>query len=588
MDSIVQIWWLAWTAHAFPHPQNIFLGQGLNYPFGQNFGVNGSMVALGVIFLPITKLFGPVVAWNLALRFAVAVSAASMCLVLRRWTVWWPAAFLGGLLYGFSAYISWNVIGGDYLFLIFVPLPPLIFLLLHEILVRQQWRPATAGVVLGLVCALQFFISTEVLACTAVMGAVTVVLFVLVQRHILIERWRYAMTAFGYGLGVICLLLFYPVLFTFTGAQHISGPPFSPAKLALFPGDFLSPIVPYHDLLHLNQLAFVGQSFTDGGLLYLGIPIIVVLAIFFVVLRRRREIVFFGTMATIAFALSLGSRLHFDGHQSQIPLPFILIEHLPALNGILATRFSLFTALFASAMFAVGIDELRNRLRQPGRFARLSPGWGMAAGSAVLATVAGAVTIPLIPSSTRPSVQAHVPAFFTSAAVHSIPPGSVVLAYPYPDLTSTGSLSIFLPTPNVMLDQAVAEMRFRLIGGYGWFPSPTGRFGTTAPALLEPPSVEALFDVALTGTGTAAQRIEISKSDLTTDLRDFLGKYDVQTVIVIHLGNATDVINHVTAAIGPPVESGGVTVWFHVKDRLAAVSHRTSLSARGAARPDAS
>ena len=112
MDSIVQIWWLVWTAHAFPHLQSIFLGQGLNYPFGQNFGVNGSMVALGVIFLPITKLFGPVVAWNLALRFAVAVSAASMCLVLRRWTAWWPAAFLGGLLYGFSAYISWNVIGG--------------------------------------------------------------------------------------------------------------------------------------------------------------------------------------------------------------------------------------------------------------------------------------------------------------------------------------------------------------------------------------------------------------------------------------------------------------------------------------------
>jgi hypothetical protein len=388
----------------------------------------------------------------------------------------------------------------------------------------------------------------------------------------LIERWRYAVTAFAYGLGVICLLLFYPVLVTFTGAQHINGPPFSPAKLALFPGDFLSPIVPYHDLLHPKQLALMGQSFTGGGLLYLGIPIIVVLAIFTVMLRRRREIVFFGTMATIAFVLSLGSRLHFDDHQSQIPLPFAVIEHFPALNGILATRFSLFTALFASAMFAVGIDELRNRLRQPGRFARLSPRWGMVAGSAVLAAVAVAVTFPLVPSSTRPSVPTHVPTFFTSAAVHSIPPGSVVLAYPYPDLTSTSSLSIFLPTPNVMLDQAVAGMRFRLIGGYGWFPSPTGQFGTTAPALLEPPSVQALFDIDLSGTGTAAQRSEVSKSDLTSDIRVFLRKYDVQTVIVIHLGNATNVINHVTAAIGPPVESGGVTVWFHVKVRLATVS----------------
>jgi len=59
------------------------------------------MLALGLLFLPITKLFGPIVAWNLALRMALAASACSMCPVLRRWTTWWPAAFVGGLLHGF-------------------------------------------------------------------------------------------------------------------------------------------------------------------------------------------------------------------------------------------------------------------------------------------------------------------------------------------------------------------------------------------------------------------------------------------------------------------------------------------------------
>ena len=126
-DMVVQIWWLAWAAHAFPHVHTLFAGQGQNYPYGQNFGVNGSMVALGVFFAPVTKLFGPVVTFNILLRLAVAASAASMCFVLRRWISWWPAAFLGGLLYGFSAYTS---IYGAYLFLIFVPLPPLTFLLL--------------------------------------------------------------------------------------------------------------------------------------------------------------------------------------------------------------------------------------------------------------------------------------------------------------------------------------------------------------------------------------------------------------------------------------------------------------------------
>ena len=105
-DAIAQVWWLAWTAFALPHGHNLFSAQWQNYPAGQNFGVNGSMLALGVLFMPITKLFGPVVTWNIALRLAVALSASSMCLVLRRWTTWWPAAFVGGLIYGFSAYIA--------------------------------------------------------------------------------------------------------------------------------------------------------------------------------------------------------------------------------------------------------------------------------------------------------------------------------------------------------------------------------------------------------------------------------------------------------------------------------------------------
>ena len=148
-DATAQVWWLAWTAFALPHGHNLFSAQWQNYPAGQNFGVNASILALGVLFMPITKLFGPVIAWNVALRLAVALSAISMCLVLRRWTTWWPAAFVGGLIYGLSGYIAFY--GNNYLFLIFVPLPPVIFMLLHEIMVRQHWRPGRTGALLGVV-----------------------------------------------------------------------------------------------------------------------------------------------------------------------------------------------------------------------------------------------------------------------------------------------------------------------------------------------------------------------------------------------------------------------------------------------------
>ena len=181
-----------------------------------------------------------------------------------------------------------------------------------------------------------------------------------------------------------------------------------------------------------------------------------------------------------------------------------------------------------------------------------------------MAAISAAAVIPLVPRHTQPTTPTNVPSLFTSAAVEAIPAGSVVLAYPYPDLS--GGL-FFQPPNDIMLDQAVAGMRFKLIGGYGWFPSPRGTSGTASPSVLKPESVQAIFDAAFHGNGTA-QTSPLSKSNVTA-LRVFLRKYDVQTVIVFPRGAyPAAVVSYVTAAIGSPVESGGVTAWFHVKQRL--------------------
>jgi hypothetical protein len=89
-----------------------------------------------------------------------------------------------------------------------------------------------------------------------------------------------------------------------------------------------------------------------------------------------------------------------------------------------------------------------------------------------------------------------------------------------------------------------------------------------------PPSVETLFDVAFYGFATPTQTRLLSQSNLTTDLRLFMRDYQVDTVIVLPLGqDPALVVSHVTAAIGPPSRSDGATGWFHVRQRLAASSH---------------
>jgi hypothetical protein len=578
MDTTAQIWWLAWTAHALPHLHSLFLTPAQNYPLGQNFGVNGSMLALGTLFTPITKLLGPVVTWNVLLRLGVVASALSMCLVLRRWTTWWPAAFVGGLLYGFSSY---TVGVSAYLFLIFVPLPPLILLLLHEIVVRQQWRPGSAGVLLGGAVVLQFFISTEILAGTVIMGTIAVALVVIVNRRTLVDRWRYSITAFGYSLGVAVVLLAYPIWFTFAGPQHINGAPSSPADEVSLHGDLLSSLFPssrvWLDPTHLEvvrQFRHANHTFKYAGLMYLGLPLVVTLIFFAVFLRKRRAILFAGLMASIAFILSLGPTLWLDGHRTSVALPFSLLDHLPALDGLLATRFALYTSLFTAGMFAIGIDELWRRLRSRNRLpTRASTRWRTIGAVAAAAALSVVVFAPLVPAHAHTDYPTDVPAFFASKAVDSIPPNSVVLAYPYPDHHTSTQLSLGHISRSIMLDQAVASMRFRLIGGYGWFPKPDGgRFGTVSPALLDPPSVQDLFDRSFL-RGTAAPTTGIRTGTATEAVRGYLRRYNVETVIILPGGhswrNPRGLIRTITAAIGPPTHSGGVTVWLRVGQRLA-------------------
>jgi hypothetical protein len=561
-DSVEQIWWLAWAAHALPDVHNLFLARGQNYPYGQNFGVNGSMLLLGVLFAPITKLFGPIVTFDVLLRLAVAGSAASMCFVLRRWTSWWPAAFVGGALYGFSPYM--RTFGSD-LFLVFVPLPPLILLTLHETFVRQKWRAGLTGILLGLLCALQFFVWVEVLAGTIVIGAVGVVAMLVVTRDRLADSWRYAVTAIAYALFVFCLLLVYPLIYTFTGPQSIRGSPQSTSFLGRFNTDVISSV---QETAH-QWLVLLPAS--NNNTLYLGLPLVIVLACFALFLRRRREILFAGAMALVAFVLSLGSSLTIDGHRTWVRLPFCLFARLPALSGFEARRFALFTDLFAAAMIAIGMDELRRRL--PSLQWWRTHRWNVTLGVAAAGILALAVILSLVPGSIQPSSPTRVPAFFSSGAVDAIPSGGVVLAYPYPDALGNSVWTQYLqPTvDSPMLDQAVSGMRFALIGGFGWFPSPSGNGGTGNPADLQPRSVQALFDSAYFGARSP-------KGDLTGDLRTFLQRYRVEAVLMMApdsplarlRSNPGLVVSALIEVAGPPQDVDGVTAWLNIGRRLSA------------------
>jgi hypothetical protein len=576
-DEIIQVWWIAWAQFALTHGHNLFFTTWQNYPAGQNGGVNSSILALGVPFAPITRLFGPLVSWNILLRLTLAVSAASMCLVLRRWVAWWPAAFLGGLLYGFSAYET--VLASGYLFLAFAPLPPLLFLLAHEALVRQQWPPRRVGVGFAVACTVQFFISTEILASSVLMVVVAAVLYLVVNRKSLATSVPYMKTAGLYAAVVSAVLLVVPAVFTFLGPEAIIGTPNTPAGLAAGHGDLLGPFIPASfEWITTRHLSAVWEPrLVNSAMLYLGIPFFLMAVVTVLVLRRRGIVAMAGAMAAISFVLSMGSILYVGGNDTHIPLPFDILAQLPVTSGLLPIRFALFTSLFGAAIVALGIEALYRRVARPG-----AADHGTTGGRKVLAVglslaVAAVVALPLLPAHTRGVTPTEASPFFTSkSAVANIPTGSVVLAYPYPGLPQFPGSGFtysyrYQSVNDVLVDQAVAGMRFKLVGGFGW--RPNGVHGSANPTVLDPPSIEDLFNLAFYGTGSAEEFRTVLAGNMTTDIRDFVRRYGVGTVVVFPLGHdPAAIVQRVTQALGTPTRADGATVWYHVARRLAARS----------------
>ncbi len=161
-DSSLFTWYLEWPAYAIAHGLDPFFSTAMNYPTGVNLLTNTSELAFGVLLAPVTWLFGPVATLNVALTVSPALSAIAMFALLRRWVAWTPAAFIGGLFYGFSPFVIASL-ADAHLMLGMVAVPPLVVACLDELLIRQRHSPVRTGILLGLLVTLQFFIGTVVL-----------------------------------------------------------------------------------------------------------------------------------------------------------------------------------------------------------------------------------------------------------------------------------------------------------------------------------------------------------------------------------------------------------------------------------------
>jgi hypothetical protein len=526
------LWMLRWTPFAITHGHNPFLTGYLNAPDGVNLLWNTSLMLPGLLLAPVTLTLGPVASYNLLLTLGLSLSAWTAYLVMRRYVTSELAAALGGLVYGFSPYMRAHSLGHANLTLAF--LPPLLLALLDNILVRQRRGPVRDGVLLGGLAACQFLIGEELLATTALVGALLLVMLVITHRREVRAHAPYALRAFGVAAAVCLVLVAAPLTVQFFGPYRYNGP--ASKATGRLVTDLYGFVVPSpHQLLSTEASAEVtarlpGNSAERNA--YLGVPLLALVA--GVALRWWfRPVVRVGTLLGLATAIgSMGPRLYLHGDRTDLWLPWAAVHRLPLLESIIPSRLALYTALFAGLLLAYFVEQAR-RWQGSGR---------------VLAVAIVVVALaPLVPRPVAGIGPVQVPPFFTGPGIKRIPTDSVALVVPFPGDRRT----------RPMLWQATAGIHFKMPGGYFLGPDRAGRarFGP-------PPSATQQTLVDLTsGHGRAEpdqQRCQAIKRDLVN--------WDVRSILIGPTKGRQEVVGFFTQLLGrPPQTIDGAQLWENVK-----------------------
>ena len=452
-DAGRMVWYLDWVAYALRHGLNPLYSTWLFHPGGINLLDDTSVPALGVVLAPVTWLFGPVVSMNVAQTLLPALDALACFWLLRRWVDWSPAAWVGGLLFGFSAYLLTQLTYG-WLNMTALFLFPVIVGLLDDLLVRQSRPAGRTGVLLGLVVVVQFFLSTEMLVVAALTSAASLVLLVghaaIGHRRELTKRLHHAVCALGVAAGVAVVLLAYPLWFFLFGPAHLGTVVWTtnvPGAIGNTWGTF------WHTL---DTNVFLGHALreTFGGYLgptgphpsYLGPGILLVTAVAFALAPKDRRLWFFGALAVVAALLSL----QVGGTGGLTWAPWALLDHWPLLTEVVQGRFSAVVDLSLAIIVALAVDQMHRWLQPRGE------PWAKSA-SAALATVAcGPLIIVMAPTLPFTVQSIYVPGWFTAEAPR-LDPTDVLAPYPFPTADSQAAIPW----------QAITGLSYKMAGGGG-------------------------------------------------------------------------------------------------------------------------
>ncbi|MGI5147654.1 hypothetical protein ACQEVC_14960 [Plantactinospora sp. CA-294935] len=481
-DQALYEWFLAVDSRVL-HGDFALLSDRLNAPDGVNLMANTTVIALGMVFAPITLAFGAPVTFALLAAGNLAGTAIAWYLLFTRLLgARRLAAGLGAGLCGFGPGIISQ--SNSHLHMTAQWLVPvLIWLVVRMVRAADpqarpdrpgiDWRRVvTSAVGLAAGVTVQVFIGEE----TLFLAALTLIIFTLAYAAANWSLARRVMPGFLAGMGLAVALavpvLGYPLWFQFAGPQSV-------------PNGMFSPHYFYADLASwsaISPMSIAGSAeaaqLTTGPAEYntfLGWPLLLAAVLAAGWLIRRPVVIACLASGVVMAALSLGPTIVVNKEQTGITGPYSLLLGLPVVDGALPMRFALALLPLIATVLVLAVDR--------GLAAAEGPVRVMVPLAAVIAL------LPIFPAQIPTAARPPLPQFIADGHWRDcVEPNGVLVPVP-------------LPTPQEpwpMRWAAAADASFALPEGF--FIGPYAAGGQASMGTYKQPTSQLLTDVSKNGS----------------------------------------------------------------------------------------
>jgi hypothetical protein len=360
-DPYIFQWHLAWVAHALSHGTNPLFSRYISTSNGgENLMYYTSLPLAGLLAWPVTALGGPVLSYNVVMVVSVVTSAVAAYAMCARFVSWKPAAFLGGLVYGFSPYMAAQSLGHPHLTMAWFP--PVV-VIVADIVARGRRQPVSLGVLFGIAVTAQLLLGTEILLTSvllAILGAIIwVVLFP--REEGTTNLWRHGLPTLAVATATVAVLGSFPLYMLVFGGHGVGiHSPLQPRDV--YVNDVTGFFVPGRIQLvsttgSRSHVAHFSGNYVEATA-YVGAPLLLLLVFFLWKRWADRTVRLAVIGAVICAVLSLGPRLHVNG-AAGFRLPASILDRIPVLWNILPSRLMLYGYLAIALALAAIIDRGR-------------------------------------------------------------------------------------------------------------------------------------------------------------------------------------------------------------------------------------